>query len=75
MEAEQEKQREDYNHKHANPSVYALGAKVLVKRQKREGKWTIVGFIMKNLGKGIYLIRDDATKAEQKVNGAHLKKY
>ena len=45
LEAEQEKQHEDYNPKHANPSVYALGAKVLVKRRKREGKWTIVGLV------------------------------
>jgi len=40
LEAAQEKQREDYNRKHANPSIYALEAKVLVKnflRRKRKG--------------------------------------
>ena len=38
-------------------------------------RWLGPNSIMKNLGKGLYLIRDDATKAERKVNGAHLKKY
>ena len=82
LEAAQEKQRKDYNRKHANPSVYSLGAKVLVKdilRRKRKGgkmdhHWLGPNSIMKNLGKGVYLIWDDATKGEWKVNGAHLKK-
>ena len=39
VEAAQEKQKADYNKKHANPSVYAIGSKVLVKdftRKKRK---------------------------------------
>ena len=35
--------------------------------------WLGPNSIMKNLGKGICL--DNVTKAEWKVNGAHLKKY
>ena len=41
LKAAQEKQCEDYNRKHANPSVYALGAKMLVKglsMSKEEGR-------------------------------------
>ena len=60
VEAAQEKQKADYNKKHANPSAYAIGSRVLVKdftrKKRKEGKldfrWIGPYYIMKNLGKG-----------------------
>ena len=60
ISAAQEKQKADYDRKHANPTVYKVGSKVLAKdflrRKRKEGKldyrWLGPYVIMKNLGKG-----------------------
>ena len=83
VEAAQEKQKADYNKKHANLSVHAIGSKVLVKhfthKKRREGKldfrWLGPYYIMKNIGKGSYLLQEESTLKEKKVNGAHIKPY
>ena len=59
--AAQEKQRAHYNRKHANPTVYQVGSKVLVKdflhKKRKEGKidhrWLGPYVIFKNLRKGM----------------------
>ena len=56
--AAEEKKKADYNKKHANPSVYAIGSIVLVKdftcKKRKEGKfdfrWLGPYYIMRNLG-------------------------
>lgn len=63
ISAAHEKEKKHYDQKHANPAVYKLGAKVLVKdflRQKRKGgkldsRWLGPYTVMKNLGKGMLL--------------------
>ena len=53
---------------HANPSVYAIGSKVLVMdfthKKRKEGKldfrWIGPYYIMKNLGKGSYLLQEES---------------
>ena len=83
IEAAQEKQREHYNRKHANPEAFLVGSKVLIKdftRRKRQGgkmdfRWLGPYTIEKNLGKGAYLLRHDAGKPSKRVNGAHMKPY
>ena len=83
IKAAQEKQREDYNRKRANPAVYRVGSKVLVKdilRRKRKGgkmdhRWLGPYLILKNLGKGTYLLQNEGNKTESKVNGAHIKPF
>ena len=54
IEAAQEKQREHYNHKHANPEAFLVGSKVFVKdfsRRKRQMdlRWLAHYTIEKNL--------------------------
>ena len=64
ISAAQEKQKKHCDQKHANPAVYKLGAKVLVKdflRRKRKGgkldsRWLGPYTVLKNLGKGMLLI-------------------
>ena len=61
ISAAQDKQKADYDRKHANPTVYKVGSKVLAKdflrRKRKEGKldyrWLGPYVIMKNLGKGM----------------------
>ena len=74
VEATQEKQKADYDKKHANPSVYAIGSKVLDKdftlKKRKEGKldfrWLGPYYIMKNIGKGSYLLQEESTLKEKK---------
>ena len=74
VEGTQEKQKADYDKKHANPSVYAIGSKVLVKdftlKKRKEGKlnfrWLGPYYIMKNIGKGSYLLQEESTLKEKK---------
>ena len=102
--AAQEKQRAHYNRKHANPTVYQVGSKVLVKdflrKKRKEGKidhrWLGPYVILKNLGKGmlvgilhynhlyyfehyyfagIYLLQQQSTLNERRVNGSHIKPF
>ena len=83
VEVAQEKQKADYNKKHANPSVYAIGSIVLVKdftcKKWKEGKldfrWLGPYYIMRNLGKGSYLLQEESTMQEKNVNGAHIKPF
>lgn len=83
IEVAQEKQRAHYNRKHASMFTYNLGSKVLVKdfsrKKRKEGKmdfrWLGPYCILKNLGKGIYLLQEQGTNNERKVNGAHFKPY
>ena len=83
IKAAQEKQREHYNRKHANPEAFLVGSKVLIKdftRRKRQGgkmdfRWLGPYTIEKNLGKGAYLLQHDAGKSSKRVNGAHMKPY
>nr|XP_047142905.1 uncharacterized protein LOC124817139 [Hydra vulgaris] len=83
IETAQEKQKLHYNKKHANPFVYAIGSKVLIKdflrKKRKDGKldfrWLGPFCILKNLGKGSYLLQEIAILKEKKVNGAHIKPY
>ena len=82
---QQVNQKEYFDHKHANPAAYNVGAKVLKKdflRKKRKGGKMDTRFvgpyiITKNVGKGLYalqLVQNPSVVIEQ-VNGAHLKPY
>ena len=81
----QERQKNDYDRRRANPKVYTVGSKVLKKdflRKKRKGgkmdaKYIEPYVITRHLGKGLYalrLVRNPAVTVER-VNGAHLKPY
>ena len=81
----QEKQKEYYDRKRANPGAYKVGAKVLKKdflRKKRKGGKMDARFlgpyiITKDLGRGLYSLEliEDRTVVVHRVNGAHLKPY
>ena len=81
----QEKQKEYYDRKHANPAAYKVGAKVLKKdfrRKKRKGGKMDTRFvgpyiITNNVGKGLYALKlvKNPTVVVERVNGAHLKPY
>ena len=81
----QEKQKEYYDRKHANPAAYKVGAKVLKKdfrRKKRKGGKMDTRFvgpyiITNNVGKGLYSLKlvENPTVVVERVNGAHLKPY
>ena len=81
----QEKPKEYYDRKRANPFAYTVGAKVLKKdflRKKRKGGKMDARFlgpyiITKNLGKGLYFLEliEDPTVVVHRVNWAHLKPY
>ena len=81
----QDKQKEYYDRKHANPAAYKVGAKVLKKdflRKKRKGGKMDTRFvgpyiITKNVGKGLYALQlvKNPSVVIQRVNGAHLKPY
>ena len=79
--AAQEKQKRDYDKKHAKPSLFQVGALVLAKdhtRKKRKGgkldsRWLGPFRIEQVLPRGIYLISSNSTI--KKYTGAHLKPY
>ena len=81
----QEKQKEYYDRKRANPSAYKIGGKVLKKdfcRKKRKGgkmdaRFTGPYIITQNVGNGLYALQliEDPTVVVERVNGAHLKPY
>ena len=79
IEAAQEKQREHYNRKHANPEAFLVGSKVLIKdftRRKRQGgKMDFRWLGPYTIEKRAYLLRHDAGKSSKRVNGAHMKPY
>ena len=81
----QEKQKQDYDCRRANPKAYYVGYKVLKKdflQKKRAGgkieakylgPYAITGY----LGRGLYSLQliADPTQTIARVNGAHLKPY
>ena len=81
----QQKQKENYDLKHHQPEVFAIGAIVLKKdftRKKRKGgkldtKWTGPYTITKVLGRGLYSLEEvkDPSRVISRVNGVHLKPY
>lgn len=80
----QEKQKQQYDRRRANPSLYTIGAKVLKKdflRRKRAGGKGDCRFIgpyriMKSYGRGVYGLELIANPSHiVRVNGAHLKPY
>ena len=81
----QERQKNDYNRRRANPKVYTVGSKVLKKdflRKKRKGGKMDAQYIgpyviTRHLGKGLYALKlaDNPEVAVERVNGAHLKPY
>ena len=81
----QQKQKELYDRKHANPKVYQVGSKVLKKdfaRKKRKGgkidaKYVGPFIITKSLGKGLYALQlvKNGDHVIDRVNGVHLKPY
>lgn len=84
IERAQEKQKKQYDKKHAAPSAFRVGVRVLRKdftRKKRRGgkmdpKWLGPYLIEKDLGRGRYKLRSvKDTSDTVKVNGIHLKVY
>ena len=81
----QQKQKELYDRKHANPKVYQVGSKVLKKdfaHKKRKGgkmdaKFVGPFIITKSLGKGLYALQlvENPDRVIDRVNGVHLKPY
>ena len=81
----QQKQKEAYDRKHANPSTFEVGATVLKRdltRKKRRGgkldpKWLGPYTIDKDLGKGCYQLSAIGNPKDivSRVNGGHLKLY
>ena len=81
----QQKQKELYDRKHANPKVYQVGSKVLkkdfVRKKEKEEKWTpnLWGLLssQKNLGKGLYALQlvENPDRVIDQANGIHLKPY
>ena len=81
----QDKQKEYYDRKYANPAAYKVGAKVLKKdflhKKRKRGKidTRFVGLyiITKNVSKGLYALQllKNPSVVIQRVNGAHLKPY
>lgn len=83
--AAQKRQKEQYDHKHSNPVVFAVGSLVLKKdftRKKRAGgkldhKWLGPFRVSHALGRGLFRLEDakNPTKVVNRVNGVHLKRY
>lgn len=81
----QKRQKDQYDRKHSNPEVFAVGALVLKKdftRKKRAGgkldhRWTGPYKITSAIGRGLFRLQmvEDPTKFVARVNGVHLKKY
>ena len=82
IKAAQEKQKRDYDKKHAKPSLFQVSALVLAKdhtRKKRKGgkldtRWLGPFRIEQVLPRGIYLISSPNGRTK-KYTGAHLKPY
>ena len=85
IECAQKKQKEVYDKKHAKPTAFVAGEKVLLKdcrRKKRAGgklcpRFTGPYEIMKKLGSCTYRLRRVANPSRiiKKASGAHLKPY
>lgn len=81
----QDRRKQDYDRRRADPAAYDIGSKVLKKdflRKKCTGgkmdaKYLGPYIITKHLGKGLYSLQlvADPTHTIQRVNGAHLKPY
>ena len=81
----QKRQKEQYDRKHSNPEVFAVGSLVLKKdftRKKRAGgkldhRWIGPYQISCALGRGLYRLQsaENPTTVVTRVNGVHLKKY
>ena len=81
----QQRQKEQYDRKHANPDIFTMGAIVLKRdftRKKRAGgkldsRWTGPYRIIKSLGRGLYSLEsvEDSKNTVTRVNGVHLKQY
>lgn len=79
----QQKQKRDYDRKHAKPEAYSVGEKVLVKdflRKKRAGGKLCTRFvgpyvILKKASQGTYCVRKISDNSETRVSGAHIKPY
>ena len=80
----QEKQKHYYDLKHATPSSYSSGMRVLLKdftRKKRKGgkldsRWTGPYIVSQNLGKGLFRITEiGGSGVSKRVHGIHLKLY
>ena len=81
----QDKQKDQYNKKHASPNAFVVGEKVLKKdfrRKKRAGgkmdtRYMGPYLIIRSLGKGFYKLQGVADPCDivTKVSGAHLKPY
>ena len=78
----QQKQKEHYNNKHANPHRYSIGTKVLLKDFKRKetkgGKmlirWKRSYTIVKLLGRGTYML-SDVNSNTVRVIASHIKPF
>ena len=81
----QRRQKDQYDRKHSNPEVFAVGALVLKKdftRKKRAGgkldsRWTGPYRIINSLGRGLYSLESvqNSKNTVTRVNGVHLKRY
>ena len=81
----QDKQKQIYDRKHAQPNAFTVAEKVLKKdfqREKRAGgkmdtRYVGPYVIVKSINKGIYCLGgvNDHTNIIQKISGAHLKPY
>ena len=81
----QEKQKEQYDKKHAQPNAFLVGEKVLKKdfrrkkraRGKMDAHYAGPFIVTKSLGKGFYALQGVGNPAEcvKRVYGAYLKPY
>ena len=81
----QQRQKEQYDRKHAHPDIFTVGAIVLKRdftrkkraRGKLDSKWTGPYRIIKSLGRGLYSLEsvEDSKNTVTRVNGVHLKQY
>ena len=76
----QEKQKEVYDHKHANPTAYQVLKKDFNRKKKggqMDAKYVGPFVISKNLGKGLYALQsiENPGHVLDRVNGVHLKPY
>ena len=74
----QQRQKEDYDKRKANPSAYKVGSTASTKERlaggKMDDKYLGPFTITKRLGKALQLVDNPTIKVER-VNGAHLKPY
>ncbi|XP_065899898.1 uncharacterized protein [Dysidea avara] len=81
----QQRQKEQYDKRNYKPGAYAVGAKMLIrdnKRKKRKGgkldyRWLGPYEIVKSLGKGLYSLKgvENPEKVIERVHGTRLKPY